>query len=169
MPASKPGRYISFYPMRANILALAVAADRRAASRIAAPPANVSASPAASAPVWVSAPGAEFRDLSGLPDGSHILSPLADAREVTFSLRSGELQLDAACASPEIAASIVVRFTATTDLLRKMLQRDHLSPSPSDLSGVLIAGRFQTRASHAIGTWPVQKEFVESLLGGAVR
>jgi hypothetical protein len=171
MPASKPDRYISFYPLRANVLALAVSTDQRAATRIVAPQANATAvdPQSASAPVWVSAPGASFRDLSGLPDGSHILSPLADAQEATFSLRSGELKLDAACASPDIAASIVVRFTATTDLLRKMLQRDKLSPSPADLSGVLIAGRFETRASHAIGTWPLQKEFIESLLGGAAR
>jgi hypothetical protein len=172
MPASKPNRYISFYPLRANVLALAVAADQWAAARIVAPRANATAldvQAAASAPVWVSAPGASFRDLSGLPDGSHILSPLADAQEATFSLRSGQLQLDANCASPDIAASIVVRFTATTDLLRKMLQRDKLSPSPADLAGVLIAGRFETHASHAIGTWPLQKEFIESLLGGAAR
>lgn len=171
MPASKPSRYISFYPLRTNVLALAVSTDQRAAARIVAPQANATATDpqAASAPVWISAPGASFRDLSGLPDGSHILSPLADAQEATFSLRAGQLQLDAACDSPDIATSIVVRFTATTDLLRKMLQRDKLSPSPADLSGVLIAGRFETRASHAIGTWPLQKEFIESLLGGAAR
>ena len=170
MPASKPGRYISFYLLRPNVLALAVAADERAAARIMTSRGDrKSPDPTPTAPVWISAPGAAFRDLSGLPDGSHILSPLADAQEASFSLHEGELQLDASCASPEIAASVVVRFTATTDLLRKMLQRDKLAPSPADLSGVLVAGRFETRASHAIGRWPLQKEFIESLLGGAGR
>jgi hypothetical protein len=50
-----------------------------------------------------------------------------------------------------------------------MLERDKLAPSPGDLSSVLVAGRFETRASHALGTWPLQKEFLESLLGGAGR
>jgi hypothetical protein len=170
MPASRPDRSISFYLLRPNVLALAVAADGRAAARIMIPRGDrKTPDPTPAAPVWISAPGAAFRDLNGLPDGSHILSPLADAQEASFSLHEGHLQLDASCASPEIAASVVVRFTATTDLLRKMLQRDKLAPSPADLSGVLVAGRFETRASHAIGTWPLQKEFIESLLGGAGR
>jgi hypothetical protein len=170
MPASRPNRYISFYPLRPNVLALAVAADERGAARVMPPRGDrKTPDPVPAAPVWISAPGSAFRDLSGLPDGSHILSPLADAQEASFSLHDGGVHLDASCASPEIAASVVVRFTATTDLLRKMLERDKLAPSPADLSGVLVAGRFETRASHAIGTWPLQKEFIESLLGGAGR
>jgi hypothetical protein len=171
MPASQPKRYISFHPLRDNVLALAVTGEQRGAAGIAGPgPQRADATdPVPSSPVWISAPGTAFRDLSGLPDGSHILSPLADAEEVSFSLGASKIQLDAICSSPEVAASVVVKFTATTNLLRSMLQRDKLTPSPADLSGVLVAGRFETRASHAIGTWPIQKPFIDSLLRGAAR
>ena len=168
MPASRPNRFISFYPLRPNVLALAVAAEERGAARIVSSrPEEKAPDVAPAAPVWLSAPGQAFRDLSGLPDGSHILSPLADAQEASFSLGAGELRLDASCTSPEIAASVVARFTATTDLLRRMLQREKLAPSAANLSGVLVAGRFETRASHVIGSWPLPRQFLESVLGGA--
>ena len=33
----------------------------------------------------------------------------------------------------------------------------------SDLSGVLVAGKFEAAESDVIGTWPISKAFVETL------
>ncbi|MBV8844607.1 MAG: hypothetical protein JO307_17510 [Bryobacterales bacterium] len=168
MGASRPNRTISYSPLSANLLALAVAADDRAASKIFQP--KVLATGTGPSPaIWLFAPGEAFTDLSGLPDGSHILSPLAEAKEASFEVRDNEIRLDALCSSPDTAVKIVEKFTATTSLLRSMLQRDSQTPNPSDLSGILVAGKFLTRADHVIGTWPLQKEFIEKLLSGGAR
>jgi hypothetical protein len=167
MPSSRPNRYISFVPLSGHVLALAQTADPRGVSRIGPPKTPTTEKP--SAPLWISAPGSAFRDLSGLPDGSHILSPLADAQKASFSVRGDQIQLDAVCASPDMAASIILRFTATTNLFRSMLQRQKLTPDPSSLSGVLVAGRFETQGSHAMGTWPLGRQFLESLFSGKTR
>jgi hypothetical protein len=168
MPASRASRYISFRPVTRRVLALAQTTDPRGASRIAL----TNARPAVeipSAAVWISAPGSIFRDLSGWPDGSHILSPLADAQQVSFTVDGKQIQLDALCGSPDLAASVVLRFTATTNLLRSMLQREKLTPDPSNVSGVLVAGKFESRGSHALGSWPLGKQFMESLFSGKTR
>jgi hypothetical protein len=168
MPASRANRYISFRPIGRRVLALAQTTDPRGASHIAfgnaKPPVEVP-----SAAVWISAPGSAFRDLSGWPDGSHILSPLADAQQVSFTVDGKQIQLDALCGSPDLAASVVLRFTATTNLLRSMLQREKLTPDSSNLSGVLVAGKFESRGSHALGSWPLGKQFLESLFSGKTR
>jgi len=168
MPASQPGRNISYHLLRKNVLAIAVSGDEVGASRIT-PPKHSTAVFVPGSPVWISAPGEAFNNLSGLPDGSHILSPLTEAQEVSFNVLEKVIRLDAACKSPEIAARVAQKFTTTTNLLRAMLQRDKLTPSPSDLSGVLIAGKFEAKASHAIGTWPLEKQFIESLFAGTAR
>jgi hypothetical protein len=166
MAGSQPNRYISYRLLHGNVLGLALSPDQHAAEKIRPSGAQTTTSVPSSA-IWVSAPGEAFNDLSGLPDGSHILSPLADAKEVTFDVTEKEIRVDAACASPEVAVKVVERFTATTNLLRSMLQREKKTPSSADLSGVLVAGHFQTQASHALGTWPIEKKFVESLFSSA--
>jgi hypothetical protein len=168
MPASRPGRKISYYLLRDNVLAVAVTGEERGASKIV-PPKSAPTPFVPGAPVWVLAPGEAFNDLSGLPDGSHILSPLAEAQEVSFKVLEKEIRLDAACRSPEVAARVVQKFTTTTNLLKAMLQRDKLTPNPADLSGVLVAGKFEAQSTHAIGTWPIEKQFVESLFSGSAR
>jgi hypothetical protein len=168
MPASQRGRNISYHLLRSNVLAVAVTAEERGSSKIA-PPKGSTVAFVPGAPVWISAPGEAFKDLSGLPDGSHILSPLAEAQEASFKVLEREIRLDAACKSPEVAARMVQQFTTTTNLLRAMLQRDKLKPNSSDLSGVLVAGKFEAQAMHAIGTWPLEKQFIESLFSGSAR
>ena len=168
MPASRPNRSISYYLLRSNVLAVAVTGEERGVAKITKPNPKVRAY-TPSAPVWISAPGEAFADLTGLPDGSHILSPLAEAQEVSFNVLEKEIRLDAACSSPDIAARVAQKFTTTTNLLRSMLEHQKVAPSPSDLSGVLVAGKFEAQASHAIGTWPMQKQFVEALFSGGSR
>jgi hypothetical protein len=168
MPASRPGRSISYYLLRRDVLAVAVAPEERGVAKITRPQGKRS-SYVPPSPIWVSAPGEAFTDLRGLPDGSHILAPLAEAQEASFRVLEQEIQLDAACSSADVAARVAQRFTTTTNLLQSMLLREKVSPQPSDLSGVLVGGKFEARASHAIGTWPMQKQFVEALFSGGAR
>ncbi len=175
MPASEPNRFVSFYPLAATVMALAVSSQEQGVTRIA--PLESPASPAVpSSPVWISAPSFVFTNLKNLPAGSSVLSPLADAQEASFRVQAAsgagggfEIVLDAPCATPEIATAIARKFISTTDLLRSMLQRDRITPNPADLSGVLVAGRFESKASHMTGTWPIDRRFVQALVSGKIQ
>ena len=134
------------------------------------------ASPVPPAPVWISAPAFTFGNLGTLPAGLRsFLSPLADAREAAFSVQpvrengGFQLVLDAPCPSPAVASAVAGKFTNTTDLLRKMLARDKLTPTPGDLSSVLIAGRFETHESRMTGIWPIDRRLFESLVSGKLQ
>ncbi len=174
MPASQPGRTISFYPMRAGVLALAVSRDPRAADTIA-PGAWKDPPPLPASAVWVSAPPFIFSDPNSLPTGTRsFLSPLAQARGTIFTLGPGQaaksfdLRMIVDCATPEDAASLVTQLSKATDILKKMLDRDKMKPNPADLSGVLVAGRFEAKQSLVTGQWTIDRSFLESLVGGKI-
>jgi hypothetical protein len=175
MPASQPGRTISFYPMRAGVLALAVSRDPRAADTIAPggwkDPPQIPA-----AAVWISAPPFVFADPNSLPTGTRsFLSPLAQARGTTFTLGPGsspkafELRMIVDSNTPEDAASLAMQLSNVTDLLKKMLERDKMKANPADLSGVLVAGRFEAQQSRVTGQWSIDRSFLESLTSGKIQ
>ena len=172
MPASQANRYISFYPLTNQVLALAITAQDRGAQDIS-PPRSQAPAVSPSGPLWASAPGPAFSDLGGLPAGARILSPLADAQEATFSVRplapAGdrfEIRLEARYTTPEAARRVAQQFTSTTELLRSMIRREKLTPNPADLSGVLTAGTFEAKGTSALGVWQIEKQFFQSLFSG---
>jgi uncharacterized membrane-anchored protein YhcB (DUF1043 family) len=171
MPATQAGRYISFYPLAGEALALAVSGEPEGVRMIAPTGRTPTANP--HAPVWISAPGSSFTGLSHLPDGAQaFLSPLAETRESAFSIgpdaggKALQIELDAACASADSAKRLAEQLTSVTDLLRKMLQRQHLAPSASDLSNLLSKGNFQVHEAKVAGIWPLDRTLVEKLLAG---
>lgn len=176
MPATRPDRSISFYPLRRNVLALAVAAEPRGVIMIS--PGHWRVPPDIPAvPVWVSAPPAKLADVSSLPSGSRsFLSPLSQTRGAVFTLgptspstEAGfELRLRAATDSAAVAADIAGQLTATTDLLRKMLVRDNLKAAPADLTSVLTSGRFVANNNDLSGVWSIDRRFLDKLLSGQV-
>jgi hypothetical protein len=175
MPASQPNRYISFYQVNSKVLAFAVSSAFRGVTMVAAGESRI-ASPVPPAPVWISAPAFTFGDLGTLPAGLRsFLSPLADATAAAFSIQPAhengnfQLVLEAPCASPAVATAVAGKFTNTTDLLRKMLARDKLTPTPGDLSSVLIAGKFETQEARMKGTWPIDRRLFESLVSGKLQ
>lgn len=170
MPASARDRHISFYQLKPGVLALAVSAAERGVNMIG--PKQWKTSPKLPAePVWISAPSFAFTDVKDLPAGTHaFLSPLARAQHVTFAIgpagKGLQIRLEVACDSSETAAAVAAQLTKTTDLLRKMLERDHMTPNKNDLSGLLVAGNFSQQEKTVSGTWPLDPGFVESLASG---
>jgi hypothetical protein len=173
MPASTPGRHISFYAVRSNILALAVSREEHGVDMIG--PKQWRNPPTLPAdPVWISAPSYMFTDSDSFPAGTHaFLSPLAQARGVTFAVgprdKQFQVRLEVVCATQEAAKTLTAQLTTTTDLLRKMIAREHMTPNPHDLSGVLTEGKFQQNAMVMVGTWPIERVFFESLAAGKVQ
>ena len=181
MPASQPERYISFYPLRSDILAIAVSSEERGVVLIG--PGQWKNPPhLPPEPVWISAPSYMFSDVKDLPAGTHsFLSPLAQAKDVTFAIgpaggQSGGqaadgrlgVRLEVTCYSAEAAAALAKQLTETTDLLKNMLEREHMTSNPDDLSGVLVAGSFEQHDQRVIGKWPLERGFVDALLSGKV-
>ncbi len=173
MPGSSPDRNISFYPVRSDILALAVSKEERGTDMIS--PTKWRNPPRLPAePVWISVPSYMFNDTSSLPSGTHsFLTPLAEAQEVTFAVgpRDQRLQLriEVVCSTPAAATTLAGQFTSTTEELKKMLARQHLTPNPSGLSGLLTAGNFQRQDRSVVGTWPMERGFIEALATGQVQ
>jgi hypothetical protein len=48
-----------------------------------------------------------------------------------------------------------------------MLEREHQNPGPAELAGILASGSFRSEGRKVLGYWPIERAFVESLLGGA--
>jgi hypothetical protein len=112
--------------------------------------------------------------LDALPGGMRaFLSPLAHAAKVTFAVGPRgpgvELRLEVTCATPQAAGELAQSLSGTTSLLKKMLGRDNLTPNRRDLSAVLVAGSFEQRQTQVIGTWPMERDFVEALANGQVQ
>lgn len=173
MAGSTPERNISFYPLKSDVLALAVSTDPRAVTNIGAGGGKIQL-PVPMDPVWISVPATAFNRLDAFPDGTRaFLSPLARAEKVTFAVGPQgnrlQLRLEVACLTPAAAADLVKQFSGITGLLKSMIEREHMTPNPRDLSGVLVAGSFEQRQSTVIGTWPVERGFVEALASGQIQ
>ena len=172
MLGSTADRNISFYPLKSDVLALAVSTDARAVTIIGA--GGKLQMPVPGDPLWISVPAATFNRPDAFPAGTRaFLSPLAHAEKVIFTAGPQgdrlQLRLEVACATPEAAAELVKQFSSVTGLLKSMIEREHMTPNPRDLSGVLVAGTFEQRQSTVIGTWPVERGFVEALASGQIQ
>ncbi|HTB10998.1 MAG TPA: hypothetical protein VK752_05480 [Bryobacteraceae bacterium] len=172
MPASRNGYFISFVPLRPAVLAMAVSADQRGVSMIG-PQEWRKAPHLPTEPVWISVPSYALSD-TNLAAGTHaFLEPLSQAQDVTFAVGAApkgfQLRLEAVCATPEIAELMTRRLSAATDLLRKMLDREHMKANPNDLSGVLTSGTFSQQNERVMGNWPIERGFIESLANGKVQ
>lgn len=175
MAGSAPDRNISFYPLQSNVLAMAVAAQPQAVTRIgSAPNRGPGLAAPASGAVWMSVPPPVFASWDAFPGATgSFFGPLARAAKVTFAAgpkgNGIEVRLEVTCGTPEMAADLVQKLSNTTDLLKKMLRREHPQPNPRDLSEVLVAGSFVQKQTQVIGTWPIERGFVEALANGQVQ
>jgi len=172
MIGSTVERNISFYPLKSDVLALAVSTDPQAVTVIGT--GAKAKMPVPREPFWISLPAAAFDRVEAFPAGTRaFLSPLAHAEKVTFAAGPQgdhlQLRLEVACATPEAAAELVMQLSNVTGLLKSMIDREHMTPNPRDLSGVLVAGTFAQRQSTVIGTWPVERGFVEALASGQIQ
>jgi hypothetical protein len=172
MLGSTADRNISFYPLKSDVLALAVSTDPRAVTGIGS--GKRAQIPVPRDPFWISVPAAVFSRPDAFPAGTRaFLAPLAHAEKVVFAVGPQgdrlQLRLEVACATPEAAAELVKQFSSVTGLLKSMIEREHMTPNPRDLSGVLVAGIFEQRQSTVIGTWPMERGFVEALASGQIQ
>ena len=170
MQGSTPDRRISFFPLRSNLMALAVSPDDSAALRL-----NTTGPPAAQkpdSPIWLSVPTAMLRSGENLPDGTRAFArSIGQAETVTLSFApDGQriaARLSVLCRNELDAADVALQLQRVTTVLRDMIARENQKPNPADLSGVLTAGTFRPEGRRVYGYWPIERVFVENVLSGA--
>ena len=170
-PGSRPDRKISFYPIRSNVMAMAVSSDSWAAYQIARKSGKLPVSPP-TAPVWAVLTGPALKSFSQLPAGTQsFATALANADQMVFTAGPKgdnlELTVHVTCQNSEKASALAGELETTTDTLRKWLAREKRTPNPSDLSGVLTAGSFRQDNRDVFGAWPIQRSFLENIAGGS--
>ncbi len=172
-------RSLSFYPMRGAAMALASTPGTGGAYSVGPTQTSrntpyVSEWPVVTAPIWIRVPASAWRDSASLPTGARIFgSALSPATNTFFTIqpvsdRQLRLQIDAVCQTTAEAAKIQKDMEEATDLLKKMLTRDGLSPKPGDLATLLINGSFQTDGTRVRGVWPLHLELIHSIFEGEV-
>jgi hypothetical protein len=170
MTGSVPDRRISFFPMRPGLMALAVSTDDLAAKRmIGETPGPEPVLP--DAPVWLRIPGSVLKTSENLPSGTRMFArTVGDADYVTIMfVPEGErlaAKLDIVCRDEKDAAAMAAELTKATTLLREFIERERQKPNPADFSGVLTSGSFTTQGRRVVGHWPIERSFVQFVLGG---
>lgn len=171
MQGSTPDRRISFFPLRANLMALAVSPDDSAALRLNSPSAPSQPQPP-DAPIWVSIPAAMLRSGENLPDGTRAFArSVGQAETVTLSFKPEDhrlaARLNVLCRNELDAADVALQLQRVTTVLRDMIAHENQKPNPADLSGVLTAGSFRPEGRRVLGYWPIERVFIENVLSGA--
>lgn len=167
LPASTPGRQVSFVRLNGKSMAMAVSADPMAAALVSSGN-KTKAFTAPMAPVWLQIPGEQFRATDRWPAGvSAFLQALRGAESAMLLLRPTkegmDVVLDAPCPSPVTAQAVAGRLMQATALLKSLIEREGQKPDEASLSGVLTSGQFRADQSAVRGFWPLKRSFLEGM------
>jgi hypothetical protein len=166
---STPDRHISFLPLRRDLMAMAVSTDQFAVNDLAsARPGPNPAMPEGL--VWLRFPGSLPKSAESLPDGMRPFARIVEnSPSVTLSfVPDGDrltAKLEILCRSPREAADLVTQFASVTETARSLFAREHQTPNPADFSGIVTSGTFRSDGSRLSGNWPIERAFVQNLLG----
>ena len=174
MPGSTPERRISFLPLAQDVMGLAVSTEELAASRLlhAGSQRSIKTPPQ---PVWVSIPGSSLaRTSQGIPGASLLARSVSGVDDLVLTLgpqgtgskaTNFALELEAECRTAQDAETLTGQLKAYTSILKAALDHEKKPPDPSDLSGVLTAGRFHQSDRSVYGEWTLDKSFLDHLAG----
>lgn len=169
---STPQRQISFFPLKTNLMAMAVGPSPDSAWQLASPQPDAQPRTAPARPVWLAVPSGVLQNYANLHPGARLLAAaLEGTGEVELSLQIPpgrlEAQMDAVCRTPDEAAVLSSHLEQATRLLKGTNASSGAAADPGDLIGVLSAGSFQTQGQHVLGRWPIEQAFLESILGSS--
>jgi hypothetical protein len=170
MTGSRPNRRISFYPLKSDVLAMAVSSDDFAAYQIVhhAPQPAINHG---SDPIWASVPAATLQNTNVLPDAAQGFIPaLKSADQIVFSIgpdrnRQLDLALRVTCKDAASASTLLNELQTITKGLRDGFSRRRQTPNPAEVAGVLVAGTFWRDDRQVYGAWPLPPAFIDSIAG----
>ncbi len=172
MPGSALDRHISFISVQANLMALAVSATDDAALLMETPQTPVGAVdlPEPDAAVWMYLPPAILKSPGQLPEGTVLFARSVDeAKNVTLGFApDGDriaARLNVLCKNDQDALVTTAELTKVTEVLRSVIAHAGQRANPGDWSGVLSSGTFENKGSRVLGYWPIERAFVQNMLG----
>ena len=170
LQGSAPERRISFFPVRPDLMALAVSADDSAVLRMSTP-ADGATLEAPAAPLWVSVPASVLQSGESLPEETRTFAQtLARANSVVLYFvaepKGYAARIEIRCRTREDAADLARQLNQLTASVRQTFSSGHQRPNPADLTGVLAGGSFREQDNRVLGHWPIERAFLENLLGG---
>jgi hypothetical protein len=168
LPGSTPDRHISFQALQRSLMALAVSKNDDWAVHHIERSGKGADPEVPSAPFWVRLPGAVLKAGGDLPSGTRMFAhSMEQADSVTLMLAPAgdrlEARLDVMCRNARDAADMAGELTRVTVMLREMIEREHQKPNSADLSGVLTSGTFRSQGQRVLGSWPIERAFLENL------
>lgn len=172
LAGSQPNRRISFYPLKSNVMAMAIAPDDFAAYQIGKQ-SGASALQAPNEPVWALIPATALHGMDSLPAAAKAFVPaMQGAEQIVFSIgadRNRQLQLGihVTCKDARAASALLTQLESTTKSLRELFARQHQTPNAADLSGLLVAGTFHRDERQVYGAWAIPSAFLNAIAGGA--
>ncbi len=169
MPGSTPQRKISYFPLRQDLMALAVSEDEWAATQLQLSRDAISI-PVPDRPVWLYVPGSKLQRVEDFPSGTQLFIRALQASEsvvLGVAPQGDGLQatLEVVCRSAHDAEVLQNQLEGITSVLKAIIASENQKPSQKDLSGVLIAGAFSRAENRVTGRWPINRAFLESLAG----
>jgi hypothetical protein len=178
LPGSRANRWISFVPLRSNLMGLAVSSNQRAVYSIAKI-GSVAETSVPKDPVWVTIPHAILATPRSLPPlASAVADAMSGATTLTLSLANPAAQsgipgldqaafvvhMEARFDSETKAVDMESQLVRATALVKTMAETRQAPAGPTDLASILMRGSFQNANGQVTGSWPVSREFVNSLL-----
>jgi len=169
MTGSTPERHISFLPLRADTIALAVSSDDLAATRLTKTGEPVTAK-LPEGPVWFSAPGSLLRQPNVLPPAMRAaVSALAHADRLAIALAPDSTgvhaNLEALCRSEDTAKVLASQLRLATSSVKDAIAQKKVAPDDS-LAQLLALGTFDQTGAKVVGRWPLARSVIESLTAG---
>ncbi len=167
MAGSQPERRISFYPLRRDLMALAVSSDGWAATRLSEPLAPPPFAPPAD-PLWLRLTRGALRDPERFPEGTRLFIKaleVSDGATLTVGAAASgfQLKMEAVCRGTAEAAALHTTLEKITQVLGVLIRKETKGSNPDDLSGVLASGKFQVEGRTVRGRWGLTPKFVEGL------
>ncbi|MCL6506284.1 MAG: hypothetical protein K6T59_04590, partial [Bryobacteraceae bacterium] len=172
MPGSTPGRMVSFFPLRRDLLALAVGKDPWAALQLMQPRSEESFVVPRGV-FWLSLPGNLLRDSQALPGGVRALvAPLERAQRLLLwaepQMAGLEARLEVTCRSEEEAAVLAGQLSGITRVLAAGVPRQGRQTTGAHLAAMLSRGSFRHSGRRVFGQWPVEYGALVTLLGDSL-
>jgi hypothetical protein len=173
LPASSPGRWISFLPISSRIMALAVSVNQKAVYSFG--PVGTHRPKAEEVPaglVWLQVPQAVLRNPPVLPPSAQgFVSALGGAESLSLSLTyspenggTTQLRLDAVFDSSAKANQIRSQLEAATELVKRTAADRGVEGDSAALAALLTSGRFKSAGGHVNGSWTARPELLNAIL-----
>lgn len=170
-PASKPGRYVSFYPIRTDLMGLSVSAGVSTAHDVHKDAGKLEIfSP--DQPAWVLVPAVALSKPSSLPAVARpFASALRGAQEIFFAIGPAQdglqLALTVTCNDQISASALLVELETATNSLRKLASKQGQEDAKPDLAAVLTRGVFRREDRRVHGAWSVPRSVIDSAMNGS--